>query len=495
MIVEPRWAQMEAPPSAARRDEVVAALRKALPDACLHVRREVTRLYESDACARYRQTPIAVCLPHNEAELQQVLRVCRDWDVPLVPRGGGTGAAGGAMPHAAGIVLGLSRLNRVLSVDSRARTLRAQAGTRHETVARAAVLHGLQYAFDPAGRRAGTLGGAWAVQGLRGYGRRGDCLAPHVLRVAGWTIEGTRVELGGEAPDMQGLNLMALTSGAEGTLWVATEVTVSLQRPAPVVRGIWASFEHLDQACAAAAHILERGVMPAALTLWNHSASLAMGALSSWRGATAAQVVLWIELHGLLEVVEGALETVQAVLVEAGADSRLMTTVPITGPEASLCDGAAWAALAYRMPHLWHVDCTVRRGDVARMLAVMREGEQVFGLDCMAQVDCLDGSVRAVIGAGNDSLDGAACAERFVQTLYAQCVALGGSVVGGAGVGVAKRRLVGAHSGRAEAAAWFAIKRAWDSLGLLNPGKLLPLKRDGQVVRSWRRGSRRREVA
>ncbi len=150
---EPRWADLDAAPEPQRAAAIVAALRAALPAHCVLASVEQTRPYECDGLSAFRRLPVAVVLPETEAQVVAVLKACRELDVPVVARGAGTSLSGGAMPHAAGVVLSLARFNRILSLDPPSRTARVQPGVRNLAISEAAAPYGLYYAPDPSTRR------------------------------------------------------------------------------------------------------------------------------------------------------------------------------------------------------------------------------------------------------------------------------------------------------------------------------------------------------
>src|SRR5579864_6081048 len=225
---EPAHSNTAATPSAARKSAVAATLRKVLPADGVLSQDEELRPYECDGLTAFRQIPLAVVLPRTEAEIREILAVCRRFDVPLVPRGSGTGLSGGAMPHAAGVVVSLARLNRILEVNPLARTARVQPGVRNLQVSEAAAPYGLYYAPDPSSQIACSIGGNVAENSGGVHCLKYGLTVHNVMRVRGFTIEGELIELGSSAPDGPGLDLLAIAIGSEGLLLVVTEVTVRL---------------------------------------------------------------------------------------------------------------------------------------------------------------------------------------------------------------------------------------------------------------------------
>src|SRR5579859_2983300 len=251
----------------ARRLEVARCLSALLPSDCLLSREEELRPYECDALAAYRQQPLLVALPRTESQVCAVMRECRRLGVPLVARGGGTGLSGGAMPHAAGVLLSLARFDRILELDPLARTARVQPGVRNLAVSEAAAAFGLYYAPDPSSQLACTIGGNVAENSGGVHCLKYGLTLHNVLRVRGFTAEGEAIEFGSEAPDTAGLDLLPLIVGSEGMLAVIMEVTVRLL-PRPVLaRCVMASFATVESAGAAVAAVIAAGIIPAGLEL------------------------------------------------------------------------------------------------------------------------------------------------------------------------------------------------------------------------------------
>ncbi|WP_374518049.1 FAD-binding protein, partial [Undibacterium squillarum] len=212
------------PVATADRKTLVRALAQVLPaHALLHSEEEI-RPYECDGLTAYRQLPLLVCLPENEAQILAILQICRRFNVPVVPRGAGTGLSGGAMPMAQGIVLSTAKLNRILTIDAHARTAKVQPGVRNLAISDAVAPHGLYYAPDPSSQIACTIGGNVAENSGGVHCLKYGLTLHNVLRVRLLTMEGEVLEVGSEALDSPGFDLLPLVIGSEGMLGIVTEV-------------------------------------------------------------------------------------------------------------------------------------------------------------------------------------------------------------------------------------------------------------------------------
>ena len=207
---------------------IVQALHQVLPAHALLYQTEDTTPYECDGLTAYRQRPLVVALPEDEAQVQAVLQTCHALRVPVVARGAGTGLSGGAMPHARGVTLSLAKFNRIVKIDARSRTALVQCGVRNLAISEAAAPYGLYYAPDPSSQIACTIGGNVAENSGGVHCLKYGLTLHNILKVRGFTVEGDPIEFGAEALDTPGYDLMSLVIGSEGMLAVTTEVLVKL---------------------------------------------------------------------------------------------------------------------------------------------------------------------------------------------------------------------------------------------------------------------------
>jgi len=247
-----------------RKQQVVAALRAIVPAHCVLFEEEDTRPYECDGLAAYRQLPMVVVLPENEEQVVAILNACRGMQVPIVPRGAGTGLSGGALPIADGVVLSTAKFRQIVKLDPHARTAVVQPGVRNLAISEAAAPHGLYYAPDPSSQIACTIGGNVAENSGGVHCLKYGLTIHNVLRVRMVTIEGEVVELGGAALDAPGLDLLAVFIGSEGMLGIVTEVTVRLVPKPQAARVIMASFDDVVKSGDAVASVIAAGIIPAA---------------------------------------------------------------------------------------------------------------------------------------------------------------------------------------------------------------------------------------
>jgi len=471
---EPRWSDQTEPPDPQRAARIVSALRAVLPAASVLAGVEQTRPYECDGLSAFRRLPVAVCLPESEAQVQQVLRVCRAMDVPVVARGAGTSLSGGAMPHAAGIVLSLARLNRILQLDPAARTARVQPGVRNLAISEAAAPHGLYYAPDPSSQIACTIGGNLAENSGGVHCLKYGLTVHNVLRVRGLTIDGEILELGGGALDAPGLDLLALTIGSEGMLTVVTEATVRLVPRPQLARVVMASFDDVVKAGDAVAAIIGAGIVPAGLEMMDRKATEAVEPFVRAGYDLNAEAILLAESDGTPEEVDEEIARMGAVLRGAGATALVVSR---DEPERlRFWSGRknAFPAAGRISPDYYCMDGTIPRKNLGRMLAAIADMEREYGLRCMNVFHAGDGNLHPLILFDANAPGEWERADRFGADILELCVELGGTVTGEHGVGVEKINSMCVQFSPAERAAFFAVKRAFDPPGLLNPGKAIP---------------------
>ncbi|MFP5462200.1 MAG: FAD-linked oxidase C-terminal domain-containing protein [Gammaproteobacteria bacterium] len=469
-----RHADPSAPPPAQRQAEVVARLRAELPAHCVMHREEEVRPYECDGLSAFRQLPMVVVLPESEAQVRAVLRICRELDVPVVARGAGTSLSGGAMPHASGVVLGLAKLNRILAVDPAARVARVQPGVRNLAISEAAAPYGLYYAPDPSSQIACTIGGNVAENSGGVHCLKYGLTVHNVLRVRGLTMDGDEVELGAEAPDAPGLDLLSAVIGSEGMLIVVTEVTVKLVPTPPLARVVMASFDDVVKAGDAVAGIIAAGIIPAGLEMMDRKTTRAVEPFVRAGYDLDAQAILLAESDGTPEEVDEEIARMEQVLRDAGA-----TAIRVSDSEEErlrFWSGRknAFPAAGRISPDYYCMDGTIPRRNLGRMLAAIAQMEERYGLGCMNVFHAGDGNLHPLILFDANDPAQWQRAERFGAEILELCVEYGGTVTGEHGVGVEKIDSMCVQFSPEERDTFFAVKRAFDPHGLLNPGKAIP---------------------
>jgi glycolate oxidase len=453
---------------------LAARLRLFLPAHCLLLGEEDLRPYECDGLTAYRELPLAVCLPETEAQVIDILRTCHQLGVPVVARGAGTGLSGGAMPHAQGVVLSLARFNKILRVDRAARLAVVQPGVRNLAVSEAAAPFGLYYAPDPSSQIACTLGGNVAENSGGVHCLKYGLTVHNVLRIRVVSIEGEVFEIGSEAPDAPGYDLLALMIGSEGMLGVVTEVTVKLVPKPELAQVVMASFADVAKAGDAVAAIIAAGIIPAGLEMMDKAATAAVEPFVKAGYDMNAEAILLCESDGTPEEVAEEIARVTEVLNAAGANEIRVSQSEAERLRFWAGRKAAFPAVGRITPDYYCMDGTIPRKRLAEMLSAIAGMEKKYGLRCANVFHAGDGNLHPLIMYDASQPGDWERAEAFGAEILELSVALGGSITGEHGVGIEKINQMCVQYATPEIEAFHRVKAAFDETGLLNPGKAVP---------------------
>ena len=457
-----------------KKQGVARALRAFLPQRAVLFEEEDTRPYECDGLTAYRQLPMVVALPETEEQVQRILKVCSSMQIPVVPRGAGTGLSGGALPPGDGVLLSMAKFMRVVRVDPRARVAVVQPGVRNAVISEVAAPHGLYYAPDPSSQIACTIGGNVAENSGGVHCLKYGLTVHNVLRVRGFTIEGEPVEVGSEALDAPGLDLLALAIGSEGMLFVVTEVAVKLLPKPQCARVIMASFDDVEKAGNAVAAIIAAGIIPAGLEMMDRPATRAVEQFVGAGYDLEAAAILLCESDGTEAEVEHEVARMESVLQAAGA---VRCTVSRNEAERlRFWSGrkAAFPAVGRISPDYYCMDGTIPRKRLGEVLNFIAEMEKKYGLRCPNVFHAGDGNLHPLILFDANNADELHRTEEFAAEVLEKCVAVGGTITGEHGVGVEKINQMCTQFGKAELELFHAVKHAFDRQALLNPGKAVP---------------------
>src|SRR3954469_731710 len=455
-------------PAAAER------LRAALPAGSVLTERESLKPYECDGLSAYRQTPLAAVLPSDEAQVAEILKVARETKTPVVARGSGTGLSGGALPLADGMLLSLAKFNRVLAVDALARQARVQPGVTNLRISQHVGALGLYYAPDPSSQIACSIGGNVAENSGGVHCLKYGLTVHNILRVRAITIEGDVVELGSEALDAPGYDLLALVHGSEGLLAVTLEVTVKLLAKPEVAQVVMASFRDVESAGEAVANVIGAGIVPAGLEMMDKLATRAVEDFVHAGYDLEAEAILLAESDGTREEVEHEIAKVSEVMRESGA-----TDIRVSSSDAErlrFWSGrkAAFPAVGRISPDYYCIDGSIPRGALSPVLRRIGELSARYGLRCANVFHAGDGNLHPLLLYDANIPGELETTERFAAELLELCIEVGGTITGEHGVGIEKINQMCSQFAPAELAQFHAVKAAFDPDGLLNPGKAVP---------------------
>jgi glycolate oxidase len=434
---------------------------------------------------------MVVALPETEEQVRRVLETCSAMSIPVVPRGAGTGLSGGALPRGDGVLLSMAKFMRVLRVDARARIAVVQPGVRNAAISEAAAPFDLYYAPDPSSQIACTIGGNVAENSGGVHCLKYGLTVHNVLRVRGFTAAGEPVELGSQAPDAPGYDLLALAIGSEGMLVVVTEVTVKLLPKPQCAKVVMASFDDVEKAGQAVADVIAAGILPAGLEMMDRPATHAVEQFVGAGYDLDAAAILLCESDGTAEEVEHEIARMREVLVRAGA-----TRMSVSRDEAErlrFWSGrkSAFPAVGRISPDYYCMDGTIPRKRLGEVLKFIGAMEKKYGLRCPNVFHAGDGNLHPLILYDANDADELRRTELFAAEVLEKCVEVGGTITGEHGVGVEKIDQMCVQFRPDELELFLAVKRAFDPAMLLNPGKAVPtLARCAEFGRMHVRGGR-----
>jgi glycolate oxidase len=453
---------------------LIAALAAVLPTHCLLYREEDTRPYECDGLSLYKALPAAVALPENEWQVCEILRICRTHKVPVVARGAGTGLSGGAMPHPRGVLLGLSKLSRIKKIDPGSATAIVEPGVRNLAISEAAAACGMMYAPDPSSQIACSIGGNVAENSGGVHCLKYGLTLHNVLRVRVVTIEGDIIELGSEAPDAPGLDLLAAFIGSEGMLGIATEITVKLIPKPSCAQVIMASFASVEAAGSAVTRIIAGGIIPAGLEMMDLRAIHMVEPFVHAGYDLNARAILLCESDGTPEEVEHEIGRMLVIFEEAGANRLQVSQSEDERLRFWAGRKNAFPAAGRVSPDYYCMDGTIPRRHLARVLGAIEQMEDDYGLRCANVFHAGDGNLHPLILFDASKPDEVERADKFGAAILELCVQVGGTITGEHGVGMEKINQMCVQFSRDELDVFSALKLAFDPPGLLNPEKVIP---------------------
>jgi len=417
---------------------------------------------------------MVVALPSTIAQVQEVMRLCHGYGVPVVARGAGTGLSGGALPRGDGLLLGLARFNRILGIDPANRTARVQPGVRNQAISEAARAHGLYYAPDPSSQIACTIGGNVAENSGGVHCLKYGLTVHNVLCIEVVTVEGERITIGSEALDSPGYDLLALMTGSEGMLGVIVEVTVRLLPLPERAQVILAAFDDIGRAGAAVAGIIAAGIVPAGLEMMDGPAIRAAEDFVHAGYPTGAAAILLCELDGTNEEVSEQIARVRQLLMEGGATE--VRTARDEQERLTFWKGrkAAFPAVGRISPDYYCMDGTIPRRRLPEVLRRIAELSREYGLPVANVFHAGDGNLHPLILYDANKPGELERTEELGGRILELCVEVGGTITGEHGVGIEKINQMCVQFRPLELTQFHAVKAAFDPRGLLNPGKAVP---------------------
>ncbi|WNO54080.1 FAD-linked oxidase C-terminal domain-containing protein [Stakelama saccharophila] len=464
------------PAMLARRAEIAAVLRAIVPAGVIDTAEEL-RAYDCDALTAYRQLPLLVVLPDTVEQVAAVLAWCHAEGVRVVPRGAGTSLSGGALPLADGILLGLSKLNRIIELDPDNRVAVVQPGVTNAAISEAAGAHGLYYAPDPSSQIACTIGGNIAENAGGVHCLKYGLTTHNVLGIEMVTMAGEILRIGGKMLERPGYDLLGLAIGSEGLLGVVSEVTVRLLPRPEATRALLIGFDDVATAGQCVADIIAQGIIPAGLEMMDRAAIHATEAFLEIGYPLEAEALLIAEVDGPDAECAYLAGKIRAIAERCGATSVEQSAGEADRARFWAGRKAAFPAMGRISPDYYCVDGTIPRRRLPEMLRAMAQMSAQYGLRVANVFHAGDGNLHPIILYDANREGEFGKAERLGAEILTRCVEMGGVLTGEHGVGVEKRDLMPAQFDPVDLDQQQRVKCAFDPQLLLNPGKMFPTLR------------------
>jgi glycolate oxidase len=458
----------------ARRERIVAALRRIVPGEGVIATRPEMKAYESDGLTAYRQMPMVVVLPETAEQVSQILRYCHGEGVKVVPRGAGTSLSGGALPLGDGVLLGLAKFNRIREIDYANRVVVAGPGVTNLAISNAVAQAGFYYAPDPSSQIACTIGGNVAENSGGVHCLKYGLTTNNVLGVELVLMTGEIVRLGGKHLDSGGYDLLGIITGSEGLLGVVTEVTVRILKKPETARAILVGFPSAEAAGDCVARIIAGGIIPGGMEMMDRPAIHAAEEFVRAGYPLDVEALLIVEVDGPQAECDHLLERVAEI-----ARSCQASTIRVSSSEQERLAfwagrKAAFPAVGRISPDYYCMDGTIPRARLPLVLSRMQEMSQRYDLRIANVFHAGDGNLHPLILYDANRPGELERAEAFGAEILKLCVEVGGVLTGEHGVGVEKRDLMPAMFSEIDLDQQQRLKCAFDEKGLLNPGKVFP---------------------
>ncbi len=457
----------------ARKARVVERLQRVLPADAVIFEEAETRAYECDALTAYRCPPMVAVLPSSTQEVSDVLRICHQEGVPVVPRGSGTSLAGGALPTADCVILGVARMNDVLETDYANRTIRVQSGRTNLSVTGAVEADGFFYAPDPSSQLACAIAGNVGMNSGGAHCLKYGVTTNNLMGVTLVQMDGTVVEIGGAHLDAGGLDLLGLICGSEGQLGVVTEATLRILHKPEGARPVLMGFDSAEVAGACVADIIKAGVLPVAIEFMDKMLIEVCEDFAK-AGYPDCAALLIVEVEGSEAEIDHQLGLIKDIAARHD---------PVAVQEAESADQAAriWAgrkaafSAIGRINDYMCLDGTIPVSELPYVLRRIEEMSETYGLAVGNVFHAGDGNMHPLICYDANKPGDLEICEAFGAEVLKLCVEVGGCLTGEHGVGIEKRDLMSFQYAPADLEAQMAVKDVFDPGWLLNPAKVFPL--------------------
>ncbi len=458
----------------AKKPQLVKRLLQVLPaDAVIHDEAE-TRAYECDALTAYKCPPLCAVLPSSTQEVADVLKICHELGVPVVPRGAGTSLAGGALPTADSVILGIARMNAVLETDYENRFVRVQSGRTNLSVTGAVEEREFFYAPDPSSQLACAIAGNIAMNSGGAHCLKYGVTTNNLLGVTMVMMDGAVVEIGGAHLDAGGLDLLGLICGSEGQLGVVTEATLRILRKPEGARPVLMGFDSNEVAGACVSDIIKAGVLPVAIEFMDRPCIRATEAFAG-AGYPDCEALLIVEVEGSEEEITEQLDLILEIARRHNPVELRQSNSPEESARIWLGRKSAFGAMGQINDYMC-LDGTIPVSQLPYVLRRIGEMSKEYGLDVGNVFHAGDGNMHPLILFDANKPGDLELCEKLGADILRLCVEVGGCLTGEHGVGIEKRDLMGSQFKPEDMDIQMAVKDVFDPKWLLNPAKVFPLE-------------------
>lgn len=441
-------------------------------------RKEELLTYECDGLPQYRQRPALVTLPKTTEEVSAIARICHENDIPWIARGAGTGLSGGALPVEDCVLIVTARMREVLEVDYENQKIIVQPGIINNWVTQTVSGAGFYYAPDPSSQIICSIGGNVAENSGGVHCLKYGTTTNHVLGLTIVTPEGDIVKVGGKVPETPGYDLTGLFVGSEGTLGIATEITLKILKTPDSISVVLADFNSIEEAGNAVATIIRSGIIPAGMEMMdNFSINAVENIVATQCYPRDAQAILLVELDGLEVEVKNYKEKVGEICLQCGA--RSITSAEDAPTRLKLWKGrkAAFAAMGKISPNYFVQDGVVPRSQLASVLSEINALGEQYGYRIANVFHAGDGNLHPLILYNQAEEGSFEKVEELGGEILKLCVKVGGSISGEHGIGSDKKCYMADMFTEADLETMQYIRSAFNPKGLANPEKIFPTPR------------------
>ena len=460
-----------------QKDDIIKALIALVGSDAVIADEDGRRAYETDALTAYTRMPLAVVLPETTSDVSKVLRYCHANRLKVFPRGAGTSLCGGALPAEDGIVVCVSKMNKVLETDFANRYMRVEAGITNLAISGAVSAQGFFYAPDPSSQLACTVAGNIAMNSGGAHCLKYGVTLNNVLGVKMVLGDGEIVDIGGPYLDAPGLDLLGLIIGSEGQFGMVTEATVRIQRAAEGARPMMIGFQSSTDAGACVAAIIGAGIVPVAIEYMDKPAIHVCEDFAKAGYPRDVEALLIIEVEGSESEIAVLLDQIKAIAEDYNPASILISDSPEQSARIWRGRKSAFGAIG-RISEYYCMDGTIPLGRLPEVLTRIAEICSGHGLRVANIFHAGDGNLHPLILYDANNPEEAARAEQAGAEILTLCVEVGGCLTGEHGVGIEKRDLMRVQFSDVDLALQMRIKTALDPHWLLNPAKVFPIDGD-----------------